>query len=290
MVVLWAGMILTVAAVLIPGLCHFDARIAFDFPPQAFNLSSEFFSGLGVATGIAMYDFLGYYGVCYIGEEVVNPSRIVPRSILISVIAVAAIYLTMNVSIIGVVPWREAMKSEFIAADFMEKLYGPIAGTVITVLICWTAFAAIFAAMLGYSRIPYVAVRDGFFFSAFGRLHPRGDFPHVSLLVLGGVSVGASFLPLGDVIDARSDCGILIQFVAQIIAAELIRKQGGRVPGFRMALYPLPSIIALVGWMYIFATRPFWYIVVGIGTPVAGVAAYFVWSRWQNAKQSSGPI
>ena len=237
-----------------------------------------------------MYDFLGYYGVCYIGEEVVNPSRIVPRSILISVIAVAAIYLTMNVSIIGVVPWREAMKSEFIAADFMEKLYGPIAGTVITVLICWTAFAAIFAAMLGYSRIPYVAARDGFFFSAFGRLHPRGDFPHVSLLVLGGVSVGASFLPLGDVIDALIDYA----HPDPVRRADHCRRADSQTrrprPGFRMALYPLPSIIALVGWMYIFATRPFWYIVVGIGTPVAGVAAYFVWSRWQNAKQSSGPI
>ncbi len=282
MVVLWAGMIVTIAAVLIPGVCHFDAGIAFDFPPEAFSLSSGFALGLGTAMSIAMYDFLGYYGVCYIGEEVVNPSRIMPRSILISVIAVAAIYLTMNLCIIGVVPWREAMESKFIASDFMEKLYGPTAGTIITVLICWTAFAAIFAGMLGYSRIPYVAARDGFFFAAFGRLHPRGDFPHISLLVLGAVSIGASFLSLGEVIDALLTTRILVQFVAQIVALALIRKQGRTAHTFRMALYPLPSIIAEVGWLFVFATRPLLYIAVGLGTPIAGVGAYFVWSWWQT--------
>jgi amino acid transporter len=286
MVVLWAGVIATIALVLVSGLWHFDVRTAFAFPAGAFSFSTGFVLGLGSATLVAMYDFLGYYSVCYIGDEVANPSRTMPRSILISVIAVSAIYLAMNVSIIGVVPWQEAMHSQFLVSEFMEKLYGPAGGAVVTVLICWTAVASVFALMLGYSRIPYAAARDGFFFSAFGKLHPRGDFPHVSLLVLGAVAAGASFFPLDAVIAAMMCTRILVQFLAQIAAVEMIRKQGGRVSGFRMALYPLPSLIAYVGWVFIFATAGLWYVLGGLGTLAAGVGAYFVWSWWQNATQS----
>ncbi|MCX7427483.1 MAG: amino acid permease [Planctomycetia bacterium] len=284
MVVLWAGMMLTIAVVLFSGLRNFSAATAFDFPPDAFNFSRGFVLGLGSATLVAMYDFLGYYSVCYIGDEVKSPSRTIPRSILISVVAVAVIYLAMNLSIIGVVPWREAIGSDakdYIVSVFMERIYGPAGGVLVTLLICWTALASVFALMLGYSRIPYAAARDGFFFSAFSRLHPRGDFPHVSLLVLGAVSVAASFFTLQEVINALIATRILVQFIAQIAAVALIRKQATGPVGFRMALYPLPSVIALVGWTFIFAASGIWYMVAGIATLGAGVVAYFAWQLWR---------
>jgi amino acid transporter len=282
MVVLWAGVVLTIAVVLVSGLFHFDARVAFNFPPGAFSFSSGFLLGLGSATLVAMYDFLGYYSVCYIGDEVRNPSRTIPRSILISVIVVAIIYLTMNISIIGVVPWREAMQSKFLVSEFMERLYGAAGGVAITLLICWTALASVFALMLGYSRIPYAAARDGFFFSAFGRLHPRGDFPHVSLLMLGAVSIAASFFSMETVISGLITTRILVQFIAQIVALMLIRRQPSQQNGFHMPLYPLPSLVALLGWAFIFGTSGLWYIVGGLGTMAAGVVAFFVWTWWQR--------
>jgi amino acid transporter len=205
-----------------------------------------------------------------------TPARTIPRSILISVVAVAIIYLTMNLSIISVVPMEKAMASSHIASDFMETLYGHKAAVLLTVLICWTAFASVFALLLGYSRIPFAAARDGYFFSAFARLHPRGDFPHVSLLVIGAVTVGASFFPLDAVIDMMMITRILIQFIAQIAAVTLLRRQG-KPAGFRMALYPLPSIVALVGWLFIFSTADYMYIVGGLATLAAGTVAYFIW-------------
>ena len=279
MVVLWSGVVLTIALILISGVWHFDAGRAFAFPPKAFRFSQGFVLGLGSATLIAMYDFLGYYSVCYIGDEVKDPSRTIPRSILIAVLVVAAIYMAMNLSIISVVPWQEAMKSDFIASDFMERLYGRVGGVLITVLICWTALASIFALTLGYSRIPYAAARDGYFFSVFGRLHPRGDFPHVSLLVLGAVVVSASFLPLEAVISALITTRILVQFIAQIGAVTLLRRRKPGASGFRMALYPLPSVIALVGWVFIFASSGILYITAGLVTLAAGIVVYFVWSQ-----------
>ena len=148
-----------------------------------------------------------------------------------------------------------------------------------TVLVCWTAFASVFTLMLGYSRIPYAAARDGFFFSVFARLHPRADFPHVSLLVLGAVAMVASFFALDAVISVLLTIRILVQFIAQIGAVTRLRRQGAPNPGFRMMLYPLPSVIALVGWIYIFAASGVVYILGGLATLAAGVAAYAVWSR-----------
>ncbi|MHB1038359.1 MAG: amino acid permease [Pirellulales bacterium] len=288
MVTLWVGVLLTLAAVLIPGLLHFNAAAAFDFPAGAFRFSQGFVLGLGSAVLLTMYDFLGYYSVCYIGDEVKQPSRTIPRSILIAVLVVAAVYMAMNIAIISVVPWREAMASKYIASVFMERLYGPVGGAVITVMICWTAFASVFALMLGYSRIPYAAARDGFFFSVFARLHPRGNFPHVSLLVLGAVTVVAGFFPLEAVITALISTRILVQFIAQIGALAMLRRRPSGVATFRMICYPWPALIALAGWVYIFTTSGIQYVAWGLLSLAAGVACYFAWCRFARSGAASG--
>ena len=279
-VVLWIGMLITVAWVIGSGLAHFDFRVATDFPPGAFNFSLGFVLGLGGAMRIAMYDFLGYYDICYLGGEVRNPERVMPRAIILSVIFVALIYSVMNIVIMGVVPWREAMQSPYIAAEFMQRIYGGWAGTAITVLILWTCAASVFALMLGYSRIPYAAALDGYFFPAFAKLHPTGKFPHVSLLVIGAMSMIASLLTLGWVIDALLVGRILIQFVAQIAAVQMLRTQRPDIERpFRIWLYPLPSLVALAGWMFLFFTANPEFLVFGLGTLVAGVAAFWFWQR-----------
>lgn len=282
-VVLWAGMLVTVVCVIGSGLIHFDRRIAFDYPPGAFHFSLGFLLGLGGAMRIAMYDFLGYYDICYVGGEVRNPEHVIPRAIILSVVLVTAIYAVMNLAIIGVVPWREAMQSPYVAAEFMRKIYGGWAGGAVTVLILWTSLASVFALMLGYSRIPYAAALDGYFFSAFARLHPTGRFPHVSLLVIGAISMLASLLTLGWVIDALLVGRILIQFVGQIAAVQMLRTRRPDIERpFRVWLYPLPGLLALVGWTFLFATANSQFILFGLGTLAAGVAVFWWWQRWRR--------
>src|SRR5262249_14225333 len=166
---LWVGTLLTTGAVILTGAAHFDPKIAFDFPPGAFNFSTGFLFGLGAASRIGVYDYLGYYDVCYIGDEVKNPGRTIPRSVIISVIAVAVIYRAFNFSIIGLVPWREFtaegnQSAQFIVSLMMERIYGSNVAAVVTVMILWTALGSCFALLLGYSRIPFAAARDGYFF------------------------------------------------------------------------------------------------------------------------------
>src|SRR6202790_1528203 len=254
-VVLWAGMLITVLWVIFAGLTHFNAKVVFDFPPNAFRFSTGFVAGLGSATLIAIYDFMGYYDICYVGGEVRNPGRVIPRSIIYSVVAVAAIYALTNLGLIAVVPWREAVHSKFIAADFMEKLYGTRAASGVTVLVLWTALASVFALLFGYSRIPYAAALNGDFFKIFSRLHPRGEFPHISLLVMGGLSIVACLWTLDDVITALVTSRIVIQFIAQIFALGYLRKtRPEMLRPFRMWLYPLPSAVAFLGWAFLFLT------------------------------------
>jgi amino acid transporter len=287
-VMLWIGTIVTVIAVVATGARHFDPKIAFDFPPGAFTFSLGFLFGLGTASRIGVYDYLGYYDVCYIGDEVENPDRVIPRSILISTLAVAAIYLAINLSIIGVVPWRDFVpaathpQSNFIVSIFMERMYGPSVATIFTAMILWTAFGSVFALLLGYSRVPYAAAKDGYFFKVFARLHATEGFPWVSLVVLGALSILAGFVSLGMVIDALITTRILVQFVGQIGALTLLRRRAPDMPRpYRMWLYPLPSLVALVGWIFVFATTPLPVIAFGLGALVLGVICFGAWS-WQG--------
>jgi amino acid transporter len=284
-VALWVGTIVTVIAVIVTGAMHFNAHVAFDFPKGGFNFSLGFLLGLGAASRIGVYDYLGYYQICYMGDEVVEPGRVIPRSIIISTLAVAVIYLAINLSIVGVVPWREFVPAEshpqsnFVVSVFMEKIYGSGVATIFTAMILWTAFGSVFALLLGYSRVPYAAAREGYFFKIFARLHPSRGFPSVSLVVLGVLSILASFVSLGMVIDALITTRILVQFIGQIGAVTLLRKRAPDMPRpYRMWLYPLPSLVALVGWIFIFATTPPLVIAFGLGALLLGVVCFGLWS------------
>jgi amino acid transporter len=283
---LWIGTLITTAVVIVTGAMHFDPNVAFDMPPGGFTFSLGFLMGLGAASRVGVYDYLGYYDVCYIGDEVKDPGRVIPRSILISTVVVAAIYFAINLSIIGVVPWRDFVpagdhpQSAFIVSIFMERIYGPGVATVFTLMILWTAFGSVFALLLGYSRVPYAAARDGYFFSAFARLHPTGGFPAVSLVVLGLIAIAASAFSLGIVIDALIATRILVQFIGQIAAVIHLRRVRPEMPRpYRMWLYPIPALIALVGWIFIFLTTDVKVIAFGLGLLALGVVCFFFWSK-----------
>jgi len=298
---LWVGTILTALAVIVTGALHFDRRLAFDFPPGAFNFSLGFLFGLGAAARIGIFDYLGYYDICYIGEEVREPGRTIPRSIIISVIVVALIYVAINFSIIGVVPWRQFVpadkhpESAFIVSIFMEKIYGARVATVFTAMVLWTAFGSVFALLLGYSRVPYAAAVDGYFFKIFSRLHRTKNFPYISLLVIGVISIICSFFSLGMVIDALITTRILVQFVGQILAVSLLRRNEPDMNRpYRVWLYPLPNLVALVCWIFVFATTDWPIILFGMGTLGLGLLSFIIWSwhtrQWPFARELPGGL
>jgi amino acid transporter len=254
---LWIGVIGSVLWIIVSGLLHFNARQAFTFPPGAWAFDQDFFLGLGAALLIAVYDYWGYYNVCYLGAEVRDPARTIPRAILLSIGGVAVIYLTMNITILGAMPWQEVQASTFIASDFMQRMWGVEAARIITVLMIWTAFASVFSLILGYSRVPYAAALEGNYFKVFSKVHPRHGFPHVSLLTLGSVAMCFCFFKLADVVTALVVIRVMVQFLAQTMGILVLRTRRPELPRpFRMWLYPVPAVLAFAGFVYLLIMRP----------------------------------
>ncbi len=283
MFALWSVMLLTTGWVIITGLLYFDPALAFDLPPNAFDFSLDFIASLGTGSAEVLYLFLGYYQVCYLGAEVRDPGRTIPKAVLYSVLAVAAIDIAISFSFIGVVPWQQAMESQFLGALFMEQALGPLASDVLAGMIVLTAFGSIFALLLGYSRVPYAAARDGIFFRSLAVLHPTKEFPHRSLLLMGAGAMAASFFSLDNVIKALMAARILIQFVGHTVALFLIRRDRPDIQRpFRMWAYPLPAIVSLVGYIYVFLSLGGTFVMFGIGTLLLGAVVYLAMARRQR--------
>jgi amino acid transporter len=254
----------TIAWIIFVGLTHFNARQAFDFPAGAFTLSRDFFHGLGGAMLVAAYDYWGYYNICFLGDEIKEPGKNIPRALLLSIAAVGCLYVVMNISILGVVPWRELVQSGasnsklYVVSTFMQRAYGSAswAGPVVSVLVMWTAFASVFSLMLGYSRVPYAAAADGNYFRAFAKVHPVHKFPYVSLLALAGVAALFCFLRLADLIAALVVIRILLQFLVQSIGVIVLRIRRPDMPRpFRMWVYPVPALVAAGSFIFILFSR-----------------------------------
>jgi amino acid transporter len=287
---LWVVMLVSVAVVTVAAFSAFDPRLAFAFPADAFTPNARFFLGLGGGLVIGIYDYLGYNTTAYIGDELRDPGRVLPRSIVISVVAIACMYLLMNVGVLGVFPADRIAGSPSIASLVLEHTWGRTAAQVVTVLIIVTGFASVLSGLLGGSRVPYNAAHDRLFLSWFGRLHPTLRFPHVSLVVMGAIMAIAStqsgLSGLSLLISTLTPVFVLIQGVGQVVALITLRRRQPDLPRpYRMWLYPLPAVVALVLWIGTYiasgaqATPRFLSISLSLLWIAAGVVAYLVYAR-----------
>ena len=290
--ILWFGVMGTIGWIIIAGLIHFNRARAFDFPPGAFTLSHQFFAGLGGAMLVATYDYWGYYNVAFLGDEIKEPEKNIPRALLLSILLVACLYLVMNVCILAVIPWREMLQAGqnntglYVVSLFMERLYGAWAARLVTGLVIATAFASVFSLMLGYSRVPYAAAKDGNYFKAFAKVHPQFRFPHISLLALGVVAAAFCFLRLKDAIAALVVIRLILQFLVQAVGLIVLRIRRPELPRpFRMWLYPFPALLASAGFLYILFGRPNWQKEVRYAALIllTGVIIYLV-RAWKHSE------
>ncbi|MDP4198566.1 MAG: amino acid permease [Bacteroidota bacterium] len=282
-VVLWGVLILTIGWILFAGATHFDPKLAFTYPSNAFSLTPIFFIVLGQAMGKSVYSFLGYYNVCHLGAEIQQPEKNIPRSMFISVLGIAAIYIAMQLSVLGTLPWQEARHSSFVFSLMFERIYGETGAQIVTVLILVIASASLFSALLGYSRIPYAAAKEGAFFPIFARVHPTKNFPHVSLLVMGalGFIFGVFFNRMSDVISAILAMRILVQFTGQTLGLVLWHRSPERVRDlpYRMPFFPVPAILSILIWLFVFYFTGLPFISGALGVIAVGVVVFLVRSK-----------
>ena len=252
-VFLWGGVIITMFWIIGAGIAHGNFLQPILHINDGITINYAFASAIGFASVKTVYSYLGYYNVCHLGGEIINPSKNIPRSMFLSIAGITVLYLLMNMSVVSVIPWQQAKGSEFVLSLYMHEIAGSLAGKIVTCLILWVAFASVFSATLGYSRIPYAAAADGAFFKVFAKVHPTKHFPYVSLLALGSIAFVFSLLfRLSEVISAILAMRILIQFIGQAIGLLLLRKArpANSFP-YKMPLFPIPVYIAIAIWLFI---------------------------------------
>ncbi|WP_263354934.1 APC family permease [Acidicapsa acidisoli] len=270
--VLFAGVLLTLAGVIVSGFVNGARHGLIDsgsvgvwpFSHLAAGPSGTLLSALAQATMITCYDYWGYYNICFLGSEVKRPEKTIPRAILISIAVVATLYVTMNLAVLpslGAVSSAAAKASVqsrlSLVAEIAQSAFGRVAGQTLAALILWSAFASVFSLLLGYSRVPYAAARDGNYFSGLAAVHARHGFPHRSLIALGLVATCFCFFSLSQVITLLVVIRIVLQFLLQQAGVIWLRFKQPNLPRpFRIPLYPLPPLAAIAGFLFILAYRP----------------------------------
>jgi amino acid transporter len=280
-VLLWVGVLITMAWLIGGGLFHGNFLQPIIHMNDGLKLDHAFAAALGFASVKTIYSYLGYYNVCHLGGEIMHPQKNIPKSMFISIVGIAILYLMMNISVASVLPLEQIQKSKFVVSEFVAVLFGSTAANIATLLILWVAFASVFSATLGYSRIPFAAATDGAFFKVFAKVHPTKHFPYVSLLVLGAVAFVFSLLfKLHEVINAILAMRILIQFIGQAIGLLLLVKKKGRAHfAWKMPLYPIPVILAIIIWGLVFISTGFNMILGGLIVTGLGFIAFLIKSK-----------
>jgi amino acid transporter len=284
-VVLWSCVIATFIWIIGSGLLFGNVGLALSGSLTYADPGTTVWSALGVASIPTMYSFLGYYNVCHLGAEVRSPERTIPASMYLSIIGIGLLYLLYQTSLFSVLSVAEVASSDFVVSLFIDRLYGSAAALVVTALVLIVAVGSLFSLMLGYSRIPYAAARDGVFFRLFERLHPTENFPHVSLLVLAGIGITFTLtLTLDDAIKSIITMRVFTQFTAQAVGLMILRQRIGQdAMPWRMWLYPMPALLAIIAWLWVFSSVPSQKQVVGIVAPAIGTIAFLLLARYRRS-------
>lgn len=290
-VTFWVGVLVVIVWILVEGGRRFQSAVAFDFAGILPLAPKDFAWGLGGAMILAMYSYLGYYHICYIGDEVREPGRTIPRAILLSALIVTFLFIGLHLAMLGTVSWHEVEEGVknnpgyTLPVEFVRRIYGSwgyLAAAMVSLFLVWSCMGSVFAGLLGYSRIPFGAARYGHFFAALAKVHPVHNFPHVSLLLVGALTLFWAFFSLDTVIFALITTRIIEQFIGQIIGVMLLRKsQPDRPRPFKIWLYPLPCFLALAGWTFLYVAAGLPFILLGLGTLAFGLVVFLIWS-WKT--------
>ncbi|GAB3725879.1 APC family permease [Amycolatopsis oliviviridis] len=279
--VLFAIMLFAALSVIVAAFTHFDGAQAFAFTPGAFSFGGgAFWAGLGAGLIIAIYDYLGYNTSAYLGGEVRDPGRTLPRSIIFSILGIMSLYFLLQLGVLGSIPLEELKTATSVASTVLEQAWGTGTAKVITVFIVIAAVGSVFAGLLGGSRVPFEAARDKVFLPVFAKLHPKLNLPTAGVLTMGAITAIGSLFTLTAVINAAVTVLVLIQSLAQVAAIVVLRRRRPELDRpYRQWLYPIPTIIALLGWVYIYFSATWLSIGLSVGWIALGVAAFAAYAK-----------
>jgi APA family basic amino acid/polyamine antiporter len=282
-VILWVGMCCAIAFTLIAGFSHFNEE-NFEIPPIT-NTGTLIWS-LGNCAKFGVYDFTGYHDVNFIGKDVKNPQRIIPLAGISTCIIVCIIYFLTYLAVMSYLPWDpkedgfvklvndDSNNAAYIMAIFCQELVNRNFGIFFTFVVIYCIFGSCYSLMLGFAQVPYAAAKSGSFFDVFGHEHRKG-FADYSLLYMGFCTCVFCFVDLETLIEGMLTTMILTMYMSNSLSLVYHRwTQPDCERPYKMPLYPLPVIVQVLMFSFIFLTSDNW--IFSRGTPLLELGILFL--------------
>ena len=274
-----AGLAALIALAVITGqgsLAHFQPAL----PPR---FDGAVVSAIGVAMISTLFAYDGWHFVGFVGGEIRDPQRTVPRSIFLGVFIVIAVYVAANLAYIFVLGQDRIAGSERVAADAMFAMLGPTGATVITVAILCSIFGAISANVLAGPRVLFAMARDGTLVERLAHVHPRYETPANAIWALA-IWAGALTLTGGyEHLITMSQFANWIFFTMVVLSVVVLRRTHPEWPRpYRVAGYPYTVIVfVLVSSAFVVNTlvRSPRSSLIGLGLLLLGVPFYVLRGR-----------
>lgn len=272
-----------IAMIIFSGLVLGHAHPPSAGPPGPEGTPPLTFAGFIAALVAALWAYDGWNNVSMVSSEVRKPQRNLPLALIGGTLAVIAIYLLANWAYFHVLTAREVAGADRAPAEMMRKIFDGPGANAVAIAAMISIFAALNGSILSGSRVPYAAARQGYFFSAVGRVSPKYHTPGVSILTL---SAWASVLVLSGKYD---DLFSLVIFASWILygmtAAAVIvlrKKQPDLYRPYHTLGYPYVPVLFILGaFVLLFSTlfdRPRESFM-GIGLILLGLPFYFHWKK-----------
>lgn len=244
---------------------------------------AQLISALGVGLIAVFWAYDGWVYITWVAGEVKEPRRNVPRAMMLGILAVAAIYLAMNVAYVYALPLHEIAQHETIAHASAAALFSPSAAVWLSLMIAVSCFSAAATCTLSGARVYMAMAQDGVFFKRMALVHPKWRTPAFSLI---GQGIWAALLTVSgryDQLYTYVIYGMVLSYTLTVIGLFLLRWKRPEIPRpYRCAGYPwLPAVYVLIAaaWtLNTIITRP-WEAFWGTAIVLIGIPGYLYWKR-----------
>ncbi|MGH9451742.1 MAG: APC family permease [Terriglobia bacterium] len=237
----------------------------------------------GVALVGVLWAYQGWHALSYSAGEVKNPGRALPLSYFLGVLIVLAAYLSANVAYLRALPLPALAEYQRVAARAMQVFTGPAGAIFVSALILCSIFGALNGTLLSSPRTYFAMARDGLFFSAVGRVHPRFQTPVLAIVIEGAWGMALAVSGTYEQLYTYVIFSAWIFFAACIAAVLVLRRRAPLLDRpYRVWGYPILPIaftvaaLAVVGNTLVHEPRES---IIGLLLILAGVPIYFIWTR-----------
>jgi amino acid transporter len=247
------------------------------------ELAPESWTGFGLGLVTVLWAYNGWQDATYVGGEVRDPGRNLPRALTIGTLIVTGVYLAVNAAYLAVLPMEAIARSPLVAADVAVRLFGEIGNALIAALVCVSTFGTMNGGTMCYPRIFYAMAEDRLFFRGIAAVHPRYGTPHAAVALTALLAVGFLWVRTFEQLIEIFILGVLPFWALGAGAVIVLRrrrpdvKRPYRTPGYPFV--PILFIIATAGLLLNSLFQRPGPTVASFAAILAGIPIYYLWRR-----------